>query len=121
MYGGVISSRASQARRCCGHGSRAHRRGGALWLGSPEISKAWDGALRRGRARGGLVEGPNLAFAARVYPYRFITEIGGPVSYGADNVDQFRRAPAYVDRILKGEKPGSLPAQAPTKFHLAIN
>jgi|RhiMetdeSRZDD1v2_1073273.scaffolds.fasta_scaffold352501_2 ABC-type uncharacterized transport system substrate-binding protein len=56
-----------------------------------------------------------------IYPYRFYVSDGGLISYGPDRVDPFRRAASYVDRILKGEKPGDLPVQAPTKYELAIN
>ena len=56
-----------------------------------------------------------------VYPYRFFVTVGGLVSYGPDRVDPFRRAAAYVDRILKGEKPGDLPVQTPIKYELAVN
>jgi putative tryptophan/tyrosine transport system substrate-binding protein len=67
-----------------------------------------------------------IALAARhrlpaVYPYPFFTGIGGLISYGPDTIDQYRRAAAYVDRILKGEKPADLPVQAPTKYELMIN
>src|SRR5262252_8272347 len=56
-----------------------------------------------------------------VYPYRQFTAVGGLLSYGDDLVDNFRRAPTYVDRILKGEKPSELPVQAPVKFQLVVN
>jgi ABC-type uncharacterized transport system substrate-binding protein len=46
---------------------------------------------------------------------------GGLVSYGIDNADLWRRAPTYVDRILKGTKPSDLPVQLPTKFELIVN
>ena len=56
-----------------------------------------------------------------VYAYRFFVEAGGLMSYGPNLVDLYRRSAAYVDRILKGEKPADLPVQAPTKYVLAIN
>jgi putative ABC transport system substrate-binding protein len=67
-----------------------------------------------------------IALAARhklpaVYFQRFFAERGGLVSYGVDNIRQYRRAASYVDRILKGEKPGDLPVQAPTRYELVIN
>ena len=46
---------------------------------------------------------------------------GGLLSYGPDRVDPFRRAASYVDRILRGEKPGDLPVQFPTKFEMVVN
>jgi len=56
-----------------------------------------------------------------IYPYRFFVTSGGLISYGLDNIEQYRLAAGYVDRILKGEKPADLPIQAPTKYELVIN
>ena len=63
----------------------------------------------------------SLASRYRVPAVRFFAELGGLLSYGIDQLDNFRRAATYVDRILKGEKPADLPVQAPTKYELVIN
>jgi putative ABC transport system substrate-binding protein len=67
-----------------------------------------------------------IALAARhrlpaVYPFRMIASDGGLCSYGPDSIEPFRSAAGYVDRILRGEKPGDLPVQAPTKLELVLN
>ena len=87
-------------------------------------------------SNGGLIVTPSgpallhrdliITLAARhklpaVYPERFFVVAGGLVSYGADYIDQYRQAAAYVDRILRGEKPADLPVQKPTKYELTIN
>ena len=62
-----------------------------------------------------------FALQRRVYPFRYWTTSGGFVSYGPDLVDPYRRAAAYIDRILKREKPADLPVQAQTKYDRVIN
>jgi putative tryptophan/tyrosine transport system substrate-binding protein len=56
-----------------------------------------------------------------VYSQRLFVSGGGLISYGADFIDQYRRAAGYVDRILRGEQPADLPVQAPTRYELVIN
>jgi ABC-type uncharacterized transport system substrate-binding protein len=69
---------------------------------------------------------PIIALAARhrlpaIYGLRAFVTDGGLISYGANAIEPYRGAVGYVDRILKGEKPGDLPVQAPNKFELVIN
>jgi putative ABC transport system substrate-binding protein len=69
---------------------------------------------------------PIILAAARnnvsaVYGASFYARDGGLLSYGPDTADNFRRAASYVDRILRGERPGDLPVQFATKFELVIN
>jgi ABC transporter substrate binding protein len=56
-----------------------------------------------------------------VYPFRYWAELGGLLSYGVEQTDNFRRAATYADRILKGTKPSDLPVQGPVKLTLTIN
>jgi ABC-type uncharacterized transport system substrate-binding protein len=89
-----------------------------------------------GRSNGGLIILPNslaivhrkliIALAEKhrlpaVYPFRYFVTDGGLIYYGPDPVEQYRLAAGYVDRILKGENPASLPVQAPTKYEMVIN
>jgi putative tryptophan/tyrosine transport system substrate-binding protein len=109
----------------------------AVGIGPRDVGAIEDhvAAFARG-ANGGLVvtaspfggNHPDVvpALAARyklpaVYPFRYFVNAGGLISYGPDLVVQFRSAASYIDRILKGEKPGDLPVQAPTKYETVIN
>jgi len=69
---------------------------------------------------------PVILAAARndvpaIYGFSYYARDGGLLSYGSEPVDNVRRAATYVDRILRGEKPGDLPVQFPTKFEMAVN
>jgi len=101
---------------------------------SAQIERAISSFARE--SNGGLIVLPNvptivhrgliIALAAQhrlpaIYTFRQFVTDGGLISYGPHRVDQYRQAAAYVDRILRGEKPADLPVQQPTKFELAIN
>jgi len=67
-----------------------------------------------------------ISLAARhrlpsIYGFRYYVTSGGLASYGVDNLDLYRRAAGYVDRVLKGEMPANLPVQFADKFELVIN
>ena len=102
--------------------------------GSVEIERAI--AAFTGQGDGGLIVLPHPKLAANrrsiillaarhrlpaVYPSRYFTTERGLMSYGPNQIDQWRGAAMYVDRILRGEKPGDLPVQAPVKYELLIN
>jgi putative ABC transport system substrate-binding protein len=93
-------------------------------------------AVIASEGNGGLISAPDLFLAVHrdvtieltaryrvptIYQWRYFATDGGLISYGSDPLDQFARAAEYIDRILKGAKPGELPVQAPTKFELVIN
>jgi putative ABC transport system substrate-binding protein len=79
----------------------------------PDTSTNMQGAL--------IVELARRYRIVAVYPYGYHARSGGLLSYGTNVSDQFRQAAGYVDRILRGEKPGDLPVQSPTKYELVIN
>lgn len=68
-----------------------------------------------------LIEIANQRRLPTIYPFRFYVRDGALIAYGFNAADQFRRAANYVDRILRGEKPGDLPVQAPSLFELGVN
>jgi putative ABC transport system substrate-binding protein len=102
--------------------------------GSSEIDRAITDFAREPNA--GLIITPNglaiinrdliIELAAKyklpaIYPFRYFAESGGLLAYGPDVADQYRRAAAYVDRILKGAKPSELPVEQSTKVDLSLN
>jgi putative ABC transport system substrate-binding protein len=85
---------------------------------------------------GGLIAAPDpfintrralvIALAERhrlpvIYGVRYFVREGGLISYGPDTLDMVRRSASYVDRVLRGKRPGELPVQAPTKYELLVN
>jgi putative ABC transport system substrate-binding protein len=85
--------------------------GGLLVVGSPKTV-----ALRAS-----IVAGAAQHRLPAIYPYRLFVTAGGLMSYGTNETDQYGQALPYVDRILRGERPGDLPVQLPTRFKLVAN
>jgi len=71
--------------------------------------------------RGVIIQLANRLRLPAIYPQKYYVREGGLLYYGADQLIQWSMAAEYVDRILRGEKPGNLPVQAPTKFELVVN
>ena len=90
----------------------AHEPNGGVIVTSGPLTAAY---------RGSIISAANKYRLPAVYAYRYFSADGGLASYGPDTIDVFSRAAAYVDRILKGEKPTDLPVQAPTRYELVIN
>jgi len=107
----------------------------SLEVRSPtELDKAFEAATRAGAGALAIMPDPvfltnleriaNLATKRRlpsIFHLREFVDAGGLVAYGPNRSDLFRRAATYVDKILKGAKPGDLPVEQPTKFELVIN
>jgi ABC-type uncharacterized transport system substrate-binding protein len=90
----------------------ARARAEALVVWATPVFNLWRGRLAQLAAKNRL---------PAVYSFRTYVDAGGLMSYGPDRADMFRRAATYVDKILKGAKPGDLPIEQPTKFELVIN
>jgi putative ABC transport system substrate-binding protein len=71
--------------------------------------------------RGAIISGAARNKVPAVYRQSFFARDGGLLSYGVDQIDTYRRAASYVDRILRGAKPGDLPVQFPAKYEMAVN
>ena len=103
------------------------RDGGEIERGVTAFARSSNGGLIVLASSWGALHGDLFVMlAARhrlpaVYPFRHFVTGGGLISYGPDSIDHYRRAAAYVDRILKGEKPADLPVQAPTKYETVLN
>ncbi|MBP0463483.1 ABC transporter substrate-binding protein [Roseomonas sp. PWR1] len=72
-------------------------------------------------ARARLIDAARETRMPAIYPFRPFVDSGGLMSYGFEPLDLFRRSAAYVDRILRGEAPGDLPVQLPTRFEFFVN